>query len=208
MKKIKLLHRAMVVNRLFSYAVLERQTELCRSFLFRKIKSYEKKDLVRRAGQGENREKLWRLTLEGKRQFDPKTPKEPVINMLPGGQTGGVRRHETERRLWTAIRELKTFRIEDLLEMKISTETPTRQYLALLKRAGLLECENTKGSRWSSPKIYTLSKDAGHMAPLMGRTFYIFDPNTGEYFATPMEVFEIEIEEKNGPGDAATSRRT
>ena len=190
MKKVRLLHRAMVVNRLFSYAVLERQGGLSRSFIFRKLKAYEKNGFIRRAGLGQNREKLWRLTQEGKRQFDPKTPKDPIVNILPGGQTGNVSRHQTERRLWTAIRELKRFRIEDLLEMKISTETPTRQYLALLKRAGLLKGENIKGTKWSGPMLYTLSEDAGPLAPLMGRTFYIFDPNTGEYSTTPMEVFE------------------
>jgi len=207
MKKVTLLQRAMVVNRSFSYATLQFHTNLSQSYIFGKIKTYEKDGFIERAGLGSNQEKKWRLTQEGKRQFDPNAPKESVINALGGGQKHKhMPQDRPEYRLWTAIKELKTFTIEELKSLNLANETTTRQYLSLLSRAGLLESrrlneKKNKQYEGCYPRSYAVAEKAGMDAPLMGRTFYIFDPNTGEYWATPMEKFE----EKNRPGDAVTS---
>lgn len=207
MKKVTLLQRAMVVNRTFSYAMLQRHTSLSQSYIFGKIKTYEKDGFIKRAGLGSNQEKLWRLTQEGKRQFDPNAPKESVIHTLCGGRNNPDKTIDrAEYRIWQAIKELKSFLLEDLLELKLANETTTRQYISLLSRAGILDAKQKnerKNKRYEGRyrKRYTLTDRAGIEAPLMGRTFYIFDPNTGEYWATPMEKFE----EKNRPGDAVTS---
>lgn len=192
MQKITLLQRAMVVNRLFSYAVLERQAGLSRSFVYRRVKAYKEKGFIRRAGLGKNQEKLWRLTQEGKRQFNPMAHKVPVINKLDGGRTNLPHNHDPEQLLWTAICDLKRFRIDDLLELKLANDTTARQYVSLLRRAGILKGSRDKSpkSKFGAPMVYTLTEKAGVHAPLMGRAFYIFDPNSGEYFATPMEKFK------------------
>lgn len=192
MKKPIKLQRAMIVNNRFGYAVLERHTGLSRSFVRKKIQEYEAAGFIDRAGLGKNQEKLWRLTQEGRRQFDPQAPKQPVINQLDGGQldTG---RHIHEQRIWTAIRELKTFSFKELADLKLANVTTVRTYVALLRRAGILTGKRVKStkSKLGAPIIYTLVPDAGSLTPLMGRSFYIFDPNTGEYFSTPMERFKI-----------------
>ena len=207
MKKVVLLQRAMVVNRTFSYALLQRQTALSQSYVFGKVKAYEKDGLIKRAGLGGKTEKLWRLTQEGKRQFDPNAPKESVIHTFCGGQNNPAKKTDrAEHRLWQAIKELKSFLQEELLELNLANETTTRQYLSLLNRAGILDAKRKnekKNKQYEGryKKRYTLTDKAGLEAPLMGRVFYIFDPNTGEYWATPMEKFE----EKNGLEDAGTS---
>ncbi len=207
MKKVVLLQRAMVVNRTFSYALLQRQTALSQSYVFGKVKAYEKDGFIKRAGLGGKTEKLWRLTQEGKRQFDPNTPKESVINALGGGQKNKrIAKERPEHRLWVAIKELKTFKLLELQELNLANRTTTNQYVSLLSRAGFLDSKRMKEKKNKQydgcyPKVYTLTEKAGVEAPLMGRTFYVFDPNSGEYWATPMEKFEI----KNRPGDAGTS---
>ncbi|MBA3009742.1 MAG: hypothetical protein KKF12_12160 [Proteobacteria bacterium] len=207
MKKVTLLQRAMVVNRSFSYATLQFHTDLSQSYIFGKIKTYEKDGFIERAGLGSSQEKKWRLTQEGKRQFDPNAPKESVIHTLYGGRNNPDKTIDrAEYRLWQAIKELKSFLQEELLELNLANETTTRQYLSLLNRAGILNAKQMnekKNKRYEGryKKRYTLTDKAGIEAPLMGRIFYVFDPNTGEYWATPMEKFE----EKNRPGDAVTS---
>lgn len=190
MQKVIKLQRAMLFNNRFSYADLERHTSLSRPFIRKKLVGYEEAGFVRRAGMGGSNEKVWRLTQEGKRQFDPNMPKTPAVNTLEGGREGGYQNHDPELRLWTAIRELKRFKINELLELKLANDTTARQYVALLSRAGMLIKKRVKGTKGGSPAIYTVAETAGPLAPLMGRTFYIFDRNTGDYFATPMEQFE------------------
>ena len=146
------------------------------------------------------------MTQEGKRQFDPNAPKESVIHTLGGGQKNKHIRERPEYRLWTAIKEFKSFKIHELHDLNLANKTTTSQYISLLSRAGFLDAKRIKEKKNKQydgcyPKRYTLTDKAGVEAPLMGRTFYIFDPNTGEYWATPMEKFE----EKNRPGDAVTS---
>lgn len=206
MNKITLLHRAMVINRLFSYSTLERQAGLSRSFITPKLKAYESDGFIKRSGLGAKQEKLWRLTQKGKRQFDPNAPKESVIHTLGGGQKNKHIRERAEYRLWTAIKEFKSFKLHELHDLNLANKTTTSQYISLLSRAGFLDAKRIKEKKNKQydgcyPKRYTLTDKAGVEAPLMGRTFYIFDPNTGEYWATPMEKFE----EKNGLEDARTS---
>lgn len=201
MHKAVKLQRAMTVNRTFSYALLERLTGLSTSFVFNKVKAYEASGYIARAGM-DNQKKLWRLTQEGRRQFDPHASKAPVLTDVAGSRPS-LADHGPEKRLWIAIRELKRFGIDDLLELKLANDTTTRQYVALLRRAGLLigtRVTNPK-SKFGAPMVYTVSDDAGDLAPLMGRCFYLFDPNTRDYFSTAMEDFE----EKKRPGDVSTS---
>jgi hypothetical protein len=218
MKKVILLQRAMVVNRKFSVATIRRQAGLGKNFVYNKIKTYAEQEFIKRAGLGKNGEKLWRLTQAGKRQFDPNAPKEPVIQTLANGQKdlGNKRpRDRAEYRLWVAITELKKFDINDLLELNLANQTTTKQYIALLCRAGILTKsipkENKRGKHEGRPfNQYSLIKNPGEIAPLMGRCFYLFDPNSGEYWATPMEGQEKDILAKKShvmkrPGDGRTS---
>lgn len=197
MKKIILLQRAMVVNRTFACAVIQRHTSLSQSYIYSKIKAYEKDGFIKRAGLGSNQEKLWRLTLKGKRQFDPNTPKESVIHTLGGGRNRKNKDFERpELRLWAAIKELKSFKMIELQDMNLANKTTTHQYVALLLRAGFLSSkrlieQKNKQYEGCYPKLYTVTEKAGVKAPLMGRTFYVFDPNSGDFWATPMEKFEI-----------------
>ncbi len=50
MHKAVKLQRAMIVNRTFSYALLERLTGLSTSFVFNKVKAYETAGFITRAG--------------------------------------------------------------------------------------------------------------------------------------------------------------
>jgi len=218
MKKVTLLQRAMAVNRVFSVATIRRQAGLGKNFVYNKIKTYAEQEFISRAGVGSNKERLWRLTQAGKRQFDPNAPKEPVIQTLANGQRDLGNRHpkaRAEHRLWVAITEFKKFSIEDLLVLNLASATTARQYVALLSRAGILDKARLKEKKLKKyegryPIQYSLVKNPGEMAPLMGRCFYLFDPNSGEYWATPMEGQEKDIitqrsHVKKRPGDAATS---
>ncbi len=206
MNKAVKLQRAMIVNSRFSYSLLERHTSLSRSFITGKIKEYEKAEFITPAGLGSKREKVWRLTQAGKRQFDPNASKDPVIKTM-------TRRYANKRSLdnrpeillWTAIRELKRFTADELMELKLANKTTTRQYLALLRDAGILKTTILKGrvKRNGYPYQYSLSEKAGEFAPLMGRTFFIFDPNTSEYHTTKMEEFDT----REWPGGAVTPSR-
>jgi len=201
MHKAVKLQRAMIVNRTFSYALLERLAGLSTSFVFNKVKAYEAAGFIVRAGM-DHQKKLWRLTQEGRRQFDPNASKAPVLTDVAGVRTS-MADHGPEKRLWIAIRELKRFEIDDLLELNLANTTTTRQYVALLRRAGLLigdRVKNTK-NKPGAPLVYTVAEDAGELAPLMGRCFYLFDPNSRAYFSTPMEKFD----EKKRPGDVEAS---
>lgn len=201
MHKAVKLQRAMTVNHTFSYALLERLTGLSASFVYNKIRAYEEAGFVTRAGM-DDQKKLWRLTQEGRRQFDPHAPKAPVLTDVAGTRPG-TSDHGPERRMWIAIRELKRFRMEDLLELNLANDTTTRQYVALLRRAGLLigTRVTSQESKFGAPIVYTVTEDAGEMTPMMGRCFYLFDPNTRAYFSTPMEAFE----ENERPGDVTAS---
>ena len=201
MHKAVKLQRAMTVNRTFSYALLERLTGLSTSFVYNKIKKYEAEGFIVRAGM-DHQKKLWRLTQEGKRQFDPHASKAPVLMDVAGARPSPAD-HRQEKRLWIAILELKRFRVEDLLELNLAKATTTKQYVALLRRAGLLTGTRppTAEIKSGAPMVYTVSDDAGELAPLMGRCFYLFDPNTREYFSTPMADFD----EKKRPGDVSAS---
>lgn len=199
MQKHVKLQRAMVVNNRFDYATLERHTGLSRPFIRKKLIEYETAGFVARAGMGGKQEKLWRMTQAGRRQFDPLAAKELAITDIAGSRTSCAA-HEPEQRLWAAIRELKRFGLADLQALQLANDTTTRQYVALLKRAGVLIGTRVKGkSRRGAPVVYTIAETAGELAPLMGRCFYLFNPNDGSFESTPMEKFEIE-EEKKRPG--------
>ncbi len=120
-----------------------------------------------------------------------------AIHSLPDG----YQQHEPEMVLWAEILKLKKFSADELIEKKLANETTTRQYVALLRRAGILSGERVKNkkNRPGSPMVYRLTGKAGPMAPLMGRCFYIFDPNSGDYTTTDLEKFN-----ENGPGGAGT----
>jgi hypothetical protein len=201
MKKTTLIQRAMVVNRTFAAATIQRHTGLSKTFVYNKIKNYSGRGFIERAGMGDAGKKLWRLTQAGKRQFDPNAPKESVIQTLANGQKdrGNKRpKDRAEYRLWVAITELKKFEINDLLELNLANQTTTKQYIALLCRAGILTKtipkESKRGKHEGRPlNQYSLIRNPGEIAPLMGRCFYLFDPNLGEYWATPMEGQETDI---------------
>ena len=206
MQKVIKLQRAMIVNRTFSYALLERMTGLSASFVYNKVRVYEESGFVARAGM-DDKKKLWRLTQEGRRQFDPNAPKVPVLADV-AGMRPSLADHGPEKRLWFAIRELKRFGIPELLDLNLANETTTRQYVALLRRAGLLTGTRVtnKDSKFGAPMIYALSDEAGELPPLMGRCFYLFDPNTRAYVSTPMEAFDdVNSEEMKRPGDVSAS---
>lgn len=209
MHKAVKLQRAMIINSRFGYAMLERHTGFSKPYIRGKINDYEAAGFLSRAGMDGNK-KLWRLTQAGRRQFDPHADKAPVLTDV-AGERPSIAAHDPEKRLWTAIRELKRFRIEDLLELKLANDTTTRQYVALLRRAGLLIGDRVKDkkSKYGAPMMYTVAEDAGDLAPLMGRCFYLFDPNTQAYVSTPMEAFDTndtdKIEEKKRPGDVDAS---
>ncbi|MCG8635424.1 MAG: hypothetical protein MI863_16445 [Desulfobacterales bacterium] len=165
--------------------------------MYRHLKAYESERLIRRAGLGKRKEKLWRLTLEGKRRFDPKAPKsilqprgsidsnpntvKTVRMKLSPGRYGLTRKDlidQPESRLWEAIIDLKVFLADDLVKLKISSKTAVYQYLALLVRAGFLRKERTNET--SNQCRYTLIKKNGPAAPIIGRTWFLFDPNSGK----------------------------
>jgi hypothetical protein len=197
MKKMTLLHRAMVVNRLFSYATLERQAGLSRSFIFQNLKAYESDCLIKRAGLGTKQEKLWRLTQKGKRQFDPKFPTvsfqafghpaknndvDKTVRMkfknAPRGLMDRKGKEFPETKLWKAIRELGKFRMTELVNMKLVNKTTTYQYCAALVRAGFLRKEHKK--LVSNQCVYTVARVTGDIAPVIGRALYLYDPNTDQ----------------------------
>jgi len=188
----------MVAGRTFSSANIQMHTNLSKSYIYGKIKEYAEKGFIRRAGLGSNGEKLWRMTQKGKRLFDPNAPKEPVILTLSSSQKdlGGKKpKLRPEHNLWAAIKEFKKFITNDLLEMKLASETTVRQYVALLARAGFLNKKRLNDKKKNKgegcyPLQYTLVGNPGDEAPLMGRVFYVFDPNTGKYWTTPMEGLE------------------
>lgn len=188
-KSIKL-QRAMTVNNRFTYALLERHTRLSRSFIRKKISEYKDAGLISQVGLGAKREKLWRLTQEGKRRFDPKAPELPVAKHLKKGRNKKLlQQGRPEQLLWEEIKRFKTFTFRDLTALNLAGESMIRQYLALLKRAGILSAEIIKGQKKQAkegryPKRYTLTKKAGAKAPVFIRSFYIYDPNTGEYHTT------------------------
>lgn len=201
MHKAVKLQRAMIINNRFGYALLERHTGFSKPYIRGKINEYEAAGFLARAGM-DDKKKLWRLTQEGRRQFDPNTPKETILTDVAGSRPT-MADHGPEKRLWTAIRELKRFGIPELLELKLANETTTRQYVALLRRAGLLigTRVTSPDSKFGAPMVYALAEEAGELPPLMGRCFYLFDPNTRAYVSTPMEAFE----ENERPGDVPAS---
>lgn len=185
MKNIILLQRAMVVNRMFSAAMIQRHAGLSKTFVYNKMKDYAEQGLIKRAGLGSNQEKLWRLTQEGKRRFDPNVPKEPMIkpglnlNLPEAGKFMGRHRTEPikagnapERRLWKVILEIKVFTLADIVTKEIANKTTVQQYVTALTRAGFLSASK------NYPCVYSLVNITGEKAPLMGRALYLYDPNT------------------------------
>ncbi|MBU0969187.1 MAG: hypothetical protein KKC20_01005 [Proteobacteria bacterium] len=218
MNKATLLQRGMAVDGAFSSAVLERRTGLSQSFVFKKVKEYEKAGLLKRAGLGSKKEKLWRLTLEGKRQFDPNAFNK-IITHAPAEKINRMKLHpgkhnlsyqdlanQPEASLWKAITGLKQFLANDLVKMEITSKTGVYQYLALLVRAGFLKKELTL--KTCNQCCYILIKNTGSAAPVIGRTWFLFDPNTGETWDDIPEREKINQQltsKKNGLEDAGTS---
>ena len=134
-------------------------------------------------------------------------PQEPEINaMSPGRAPNPCRKERPEYRIWSAINDLKSFTFQDLVALNLGGRTMVRQYLALLKRAGILSTTllNGKKKRKNEGRYsmsYRLTDKAGPEAPLVGRCFYIFDPNTGEYHTTDLMVFESEERLQEGGQD-------
>lgn len=135
---------------------------------------------------------------------------KPVLNPLsPGRAPNACRKERPEYQMWTAIIELKRFTFNDLAELNLACKTLVRQYLALLSRAGILSTKvlnDKKRGQYQGRylKRYELTEKAGPEAPLVGRCFYIFDPNTGEYHTTDLMTHETD---KASGGKARLSRK-
>ena len=134
-----------------------------------------------------------------------------MTNTPPGETKINSRQERPEYRIWAVINELKSFTFNDLFELNLACESIVRQYLTLLKRAGILSTESLNGKKKNQRegrylKGYTMTDKAGPEAPLVGRCFYIFDPNTGEYHTTDLMLFESEMrpnEQETGVAEKA-----
>lgn len=129
----------------------------------------------------------------------------PATNTLAPGQTQqSSRKERPEYRVWAAMKDLKRFTFYDLAGLNLAGDTLIRQYLTLLKRAGILSTELRNEQKDGEPygryiKVYTMTEKAGGEAPVVGRCFYVFDPNTGEYHTTDLMTFESESQPQNEP---------
>ena len=115
---------------------------------------------------------------------------------------------QPEAKLWKAIIELKQFLAEDLVKMKFTSKTAVYQYLALLVRANFLKKERTH--KTCNQCWYILIKKTGGTAPVIGRAWFLFDPNTGETWDDIPEGEKINPQltsKKNGLEDAETSNQ-
>jgi len=196
MKKETLLQRAMVVNGLFSAEMLERHAGLNRNFVSGRLKSYEGAGFIKRSGVGDKGEKLWRMTMTGKRKFDPKAPMS-VFQSSPRPVNVQSNRAERlklksspralmardidelpETKLWRAIQELGIFRMSELLSMDLASKSTAYQYCSALLRAGYLD--KTHQKLQCNQCVYTVVKSTGEAAPVLGRALFLYDPNTNQ----------------------------
>lgn len=101
-----------------------------------------------------------------------------------------------ETLLWHAMRKKKKFTVLEIVELDIARETVVRQYLAVLVRAGFLT--KSLNRKTCNQCCYTVKKITGNKAPIIGKTWFCYDPNT-------LTVWDDIPEKLKGPEDAATS---
>ena len=81
----------------------------------------------------------------------------PKPNRVPVDKLSGM---DTREEIWASIRQLKTFRIADIMRKTMLEITTVRNYLAGLTIAGYLEKNSDV-----NPALYTLVRDVGVDAP-------------------------------------------
>ena len=193
----------------------------------RKVVSYD--DLQELAGASRSYAREWMATLikrevvrklsKGRYQLindaAPETPvkelpgeKATRLKMAPGkfGLTLQKIDAQPESKLWEVIVRLKHFYLNDLVNLNITSKTSTRQYVALLVRSGFLKKDRLKG-RFNLCR-YTLARNTGDAAPVIGRARFLYDPNTNNIWDDIPEGRKIRKQlpkQRKGLEDAPTS---
>ena len=101
-----------------------------------------------------------------------------------------IRPHTNRERAWKVMRAMITFTVTDIA---ITADVPVeniRHYVQCLACAGYLRKEGKKSipGRGGFDVIYRLIKNTGPKPPVQKALRFLYDPNTGEYWAENPEM--------------------
>lgn len=174
-----------VFDALSPSACLTIQNMVAITGLDRKALCHSCMDLVRNGYIQRKERGCYELTAEGLKV----KAEQGVLKKRYDGRKPARQKKTLRVRLWRAMRSLKKFTVNDLLELSArdcskSEWSNAKYYVLRLTEHGILyelrRGTDARGKTGNGEKRYSLVKDLGLLAPIIKRNKDLYDPNTGE----------------------------